>query len=60
MQLISDVLRFQADLAGLNYKADSSEFLDILKTREKTQRKLDLEKKNLPHVGEFYFNVTSI
>lgn len=55
MQLISDVLHFQADLAGLNYKADSSEFLVILKTREKTQRKLDLEKKMF-HMWESFIS----
>jgi len=30
MQLISDVLNFQAYLAGLNYKGDSSELWGIL------------------------------
>lgn len=37
MQLISDVSHSQAYLTGLNYKGDSSELLDILKTRRKTQ-----------------------
>lgn len=56
MQLISDVFHFQAYLTGLNYTGDSSELLGILKSREKTV----IKSKNVPHVGEFYFDVTSI
>lgn len=37
MQPITNVVHFQAYLAGLNYKADSSELLGILKCGEKTR-----------------------